>query len=818
MDYLKKLWPYLLALVVFATVACIYMSPALDGKIIATSDGVQGRAACKESWDFLAETGHSAYWTGSMFSGMPTYQIGGNRFMADEWVGPLRKFLQLGHGNALFIVLFYCVGFFALLRSMKVDKWLAIVGALATAFSSYFFIIIAANHHAKTSTLALMSMALAGMYLIFHGHRKTGAVLALLGTMAGYYPHPQMTYYLCFIYAAFGAAELYTAIVEKKLKMFMANALIALACLGIGVGTGTAATFSNLEYAKETMRGGHSDLVKSNDATNRTEGLDLDYATAWSYGIDECWTFLIPNYMGGSSNYDLGKDSQLFQSMVKKGVPRSQAQQFCQSAPMYWGDQPFTSGPVYMGAIVCLLFLLGLMIVKGPYKWAILAVTLISVTLSWGHNWMWFTRLWFDYVPMYNKFRAVSSILVIAEITMPLLGFLALREIVEAKRRASAEELKAIGQKVLYACGGLMALLFIALATTSGFTSANDAQMPEWLVPMLADARQAMFKADVWRSLAFVFTAGGILWLYVRSERFQSTAALAIVLGALVLLDMWPVDKRFMNDGTFSAANSYEKTFKEKPWERQILANEKDPNFRVFNLTVSPFNDATTSYRLKSIGGYSAAKLRRYQDIIEQHLAKMHQPVIDMLNTKYFIVPDNANGNAPVVQFNPGAMGNAWFVADAKVVNTPNEECDALMQVDLHSTAVIGQDFAQYAIGHNNDSTATVRLTSYAPNRLEYEAQNAEKATLVFSEIYYPYGWKAYVDDKETDIFRVNYLLRAINVEPGSHHIRMEFVPDSVRRGNILSMIFVVLMYGIILFCIGKGARDWYIGQKHTAE
>ena len=261
-----------------------------------------------------------------------------------------------------------------------------------------------------------------------------------------------------------------------------------------------------------------------------------------------------------------------------------------------------------------------------------------------------------------------------------------------------------------------------------------------------------------------------------------------------------------------------EKTFKEKPWERQILANEKDPNFRVFNLTVSPFNDATTSYRLKSIGGYSAAKLRRYQDIIEQHLAKMHQPVIDMLNTKYFIVPDNANGNAPVVQFNPGAMGNAWFVADAKVVNTPNEECDALMQVDLHSTAVIGQDFAQYAIGHNNDSTATVRLTSYAPNRLEYEAQNAEKATLVFSEIYYPYGWKAYVDDKETDIFRVNYLLRAINVEPGSHHIRMEFVPDSVRRGNILSMVFVVLMYGIILFCIGKGARDWYIGQKHTAE
>ncbi|MBE6332194.1 MAG: hypothetical protein E7070_07820 [Bacteroidales bacterium] len=808
MNYLKKLWPYLLALGVFVAVSCIYMSPELDGKIIATSDGVQGRGACKESWDFLAENGRSAFWTGSMFSGMPTYQVGGNRFMSDTFIGPIKRTLLHGHESPLFIVLLYCVAFFTLLRSMKVDRWLAIVGALATAFSSYFFIIIAASHNGKTSTLALMSVALAGMYLIFHGHRKTGAVLSLLGTMAGFYPHPQMAYYVCFIFAAFGAAELYLAIVGKEVKKFCLNALLALATLGIGIGTGTAATFANLEYAKETMRGGHSDLVKSTDATNRTEGLDLDYATAWSYGIDECWTFLIPNYMGGSSNYPVGSDSELCQSMIKKGVPRSSAQQFCQSAPMYWGPQPFTSGPVYMGAVVCLLFLLGLMVVKGPYKWALLAVTVLSICLSWGNHWMWFTRLWFDHVPMYNKFRAVSSILVIAEITMPLLGFLALRELVEAKRQSLADNLKLMGNRVLLSGGILVGLLLVALAATSGFSAASDSQMPEWLVPMLVDARKAMFKADVWRSMGFVVAATALLWCYVRSERFKGTAVLAVALGALVMLDMWPVNQRFMNDATFTAGNSFERAFKEKAWEKQLIAQDKDPHYRVFNLTVSPFNDATTSYRMKSIGGYSAAKLRRYQDIIEQHLAKMHQPVIDMLNTKYFIVPDNANGNAPVVQYNPGAMGNAWFVRDVMVVDTPNAECDALMQVNLHTTAIVGQDFAQYAIGQNADSTASVRLTSYAADCLEYEAQNAEKATLVFSEVYYPYGWKAYVDDKETDIFRANYLLRAINVEPGHHRIRMEFRPDSVAKGNTLSMVFVVLMYGIILFCIGKGIYD----------
>ena len=804
MDYLKRIWPYLLAFMVFVAVACIYMSPVFDGKVIASTDGVQGRAAVHECVEYSQQTGNYSWWTGSMFSGMPNYQIGGGRYMAIVKRRPLLKTLQWGHTNVLAIVLIYCLCFFALVRSMKVDKWLSIVGALAITFSSYFFIIIAANHHGKTSTLALMSLALSGFYLIFNGHRKTGICLSMIGTMAGFYPHPQMAYYLCFIFAAFGAAELLKAWKNKAWKSFAINCLLALAALGIGVGTGTSATFANLEYAEETMRGGHSDLVKSSDADNKTKGLDLDYATAWSYGIDECWTFLVPDYMGGSSNYNVGSDSELFKDMIKQGVPKKSAEQFCKNVPTYWGDQPFTAGPVYMGAIVCMLFLLGLFVVKGPYKWALLVVTLLSVMLSWGYHFMGLTRFFFDNVPMYNKFRAVSSILVIAEITMPLLGFLALQSLVEAKK--VGEDLS---KKVLTAGGIVVALALVCLMFTSGFEGRSDAQMPEWLTPMLVDARRAMLSADCWRSIIFVALGTAVVWFYTKSQKF-TTPLLAIVLGVLVLADMWPVAKRFMNDSHFSQGNAYEKEFKMQPWEKQILDSDKDPNFRVFNLTASPFNDARTSYYLKSIGGYSAAKLRRYQDLIDQHLSKMHMPVINMLNTKYFIVPDQDTG-APMVQLNPDAMGNAWFVEKIVEAKTPNEECDMLMTLDLHREAVVGSDYINNVSDLNPgaDSLAHISLAKYTPEYIEYDAECSKPGTVIFSEIFYPHGWKAIVDGKPADLYRANYMLRAMNLEPGKHHIRLEFRPESVAKGNTISMTFVILMYliiaGILLSNLRKG-------------
>ena len=822
MNYIKKLWPYLVALIVFTVVACVYMSPVLDGMIIATSDGVQGRAAVHEAAEYFQQTGNRTWWTGSMFSGMPNYQIGGGRFEAHNWMLPIRNVLLWGHNNVIAIVLFYCLGFFALIRSMKVDKWLSIVGALAIAFSSYFFIIIGANHHSKTSTLALMAAVIAGFYLIFHGHRKTGICLTMICSAVGFFPHPQMSYYMCFIIGFFWLAELFSVIFSKKevtnenslpsregkgCVPFVISSLIFALAFGIGLGTGTGATFTNLEYAEETMRGGGSDLAKDNDSENKTKGLDLDYATAWSYGIDECWTFLIPNYMGGSSNYNVGSDSPLCEMMISQGVQRKQAEQFCQSLPTYWGTQPFTAGPVYMGAVICLLFVLGLLIVKGPYKWALLGVTLLSVMLSWGHNWMPLTKLFFDVVPMYNKFRAVSSILVIAEVTMPLLGFLALKRLCEDKG------VKDMGKSVLTAGGIVVALLFIAMMTTSGFTSPNDEQMfsqlPEWLADGLILQRQSMFQMDVWRSMFFVLITTALLFAFARSRKFNSVPALAAILGVLVLADMWPVDKRYMNDSMFSKGNSFDLAFKMQPWEKQILDNDKDPNFRVMNLAVSTFNDARTSYRLKSIGGYSAAKLRRYQDLIDEHLSKMHWPVIDMLNTKYLIVADRQTGETGV-QLNPNAMGNAWFVDTLVVVDTPNQECDGLMQYDLHNTAVLDKEFAdnlngypEYAqIVNPTDSTASVVLTKYTPEYIEYDSQSSQDGTIVFSEIYYPHGWQALIDGEKVDHFRVNYLLRALNVPAGQHHIRFEFRPESVEKGNMLSMAFVIAMYLIIIGCV----------------
>jgi len=815
MNIFKKSWPYLLAFLVFAIVACLYMSPVLDGKVIATTDGIQARAAQHEGMAYYETTGNRSWWTGSMFSGMPNYQIGGGRFTADDWTAPFKHVLLWGHRNVIAIVLIYCIAFFALMRSMKVDKWLSIVGALAIAFSSYFFIIIGANHHSKTSSLALMSVVAAGFFLIYNGHRKTGVVLTMLCTAAGLYPHPQMAYYICFIIGFFFLAELAKAAINKTWKAFGISTLIFGASFLIGAGTGTAATFSNLEYANETMRGGHSDLEKAKDGENKTKGLDLDYATAWSYGVDECMTFLIPDFMGGSSNYNIGKESDLCKDMIKQGIPRKSAEQFCENVPTYWGDQPFTAGPVYMGAIVCFLFVLGLMLVKGPYKWALLAVTLLSVMLSWGNHWMWFTKIFFDYVPMYNKFRTVSSILVIAEVTMPLLGFLGLKQIVDGIKDGTLTKKSA--QKAVYVAagvtGGLCLIVALFGSSLCTLTSPNDPtmfqQLPDWIVEGILMQRQSMLVGDAWRSLGFIVLAAVLVWFYATSGKLK-TWMLALVLGVLVLADMWPVNKRYMNDEMFSKAASYTNAFKMQPYEKQILDNDKDPNFRVFNLSANTFNDARTSYYLKSIGGYSAAKLRRYQDLIDQHLSKMHWPVIDMLNAKYIIF-QNKEDQQPQVQLNPNAMGNAWFVESLVEAATPNEECDKLMEVDLHKQAIVGKDYASSVKDMNPgvDSLAYVKLTEYTPEYIEYDAQTSKPGTIVFSEIFYPYGWKAIVDGKPVEHYRVNYMLRALNVDAGTHHIRFEFRPDSVAKGNTISMTFVILMYliiaGIVASCfIGK--------------
>ena len=802
-NLLQRYGAYIVSLVIFVAIAYIYCAPALEGKVVQSGDSTNAAAAVHEVGEYTKTTGDNSFWTGSMFSGMPNYQIGGGHYEANAWLKPFRKIMLKGHWSAPWILIIYFVCFYLLMRAFNINKWLSIVGALATGFSSYFFIIIQAGHNTKTSSIALITVVAAGFYLIFRKRYGLGVVLTMLFTAIGFGNHPQMSYYLFMMIGLFFFAELYIHIKEKRYKDFVVGSLLFFGSLAIGLGTGSSTIFVNKEYAEQTMRGGHSDLEKTSDAENKTKGLDLDYATQWSYGIDETLSFIIPGVMGGASTYDVGRDSELYKSLVQHGVPRQSAAQFCANVPLYWGEQPFTAGNVYMGAIVCFLFVLGLLIVKGPYKWAILAATLFSVFLAWGHNFMPLTELFFKYFPMYNKFRAVSSILVVAEIAMPLLGFWAIKELMDGE--ISREK----AFKGIYIAGGVTAGLCLFIALFGGmlfdFTSPMDAsyaaQLPEFVYLGILDERVALMKGDAWRSFLFIALAVATLWAY--TKEWLKWGYMVAILGVLVVADMCPVNRRYFNDSHFVTKKSNKNAFQMLPYEQQIL-QDQDPHFRVFNLTTNTFNDARTSYYLKSIGGYSAAKLRRYQDLIDQHISKMNWNVIGMLNAKYIIVPDKKSGQAQV-QHNPYAMGNAWFVDTLLVAENANEESNALNYLDLTTTAVLDKEFAEYVTDFTpeRDPMASVRLTKYTPRYLDYEYSTNTPGTIVFSEIYYPYGWKATIDGQPVDIFRVNYMLRAINVPAGNHTIHMEFDPDSVKKGDTIAMVCIVIMYATILIVIG---------------
>ena len=796
----KKIAPELAIVGIFIIASALYFFPALQGKIIYGGDNINGTAAVQEGWNYYEQTGEMSYWTNAQFSGMPAYQIGGFRYKANQFLQPVYWFFHWGARNVYFLMLFYLIAFYALMRSFKVDKWLSLAGSFAITLSSYFFVIIAATHNAKSIAITWMTMALVGFLLTMRHKYALGAILMMFFIPLGFYIHPQMAYYICMLIGVLYIAELYIHIRDKKWKELGIATLVFAASFAVGLGIGASGFFANREYAKETMRGGHSDLEKVTDETNKTEGLDLDYATAWSYGKSETMTFLIPNYMGGASGYNVGEKSVLYQELVRAGVPRSQAKQFCKGAPTYRGEKAFTSGPVYMGAIICFLFLLGLMIVSGPYKWALLVATLFSLFLSWGKNMMWLTEFFFTYFPMYNKFRAVESILIVAEITMPILALLGVQQLVNDKEKSNRNSIYVL------VAGGITALVCLVCALfgnsictfTSSYDNSWKGQVGDQIYQMILDQRAAMMMDDAWRSFGFVLAATALLFFYVK--RPFKTIYLGLALTALIIIDMWPVDKRFCNDSQFVTVKERDKAFKIQPWEQQIL--QDNDYYRVFNLTVSPFNDARTGYRLHNVGGYSAAKLRRYQDLIDEHLSKMNMNVYNMLNTRYFVV--NGRDGGPQAQYNPEAFGSAWFVDSILVVNNANEESDALRTLDLRKVAVMDSTFARHAISRTAaDPTAAVSLTAYSPKKLEYLASCAEEKTLVFSEIYYPYGWKATIDGEAADIFRVNYMLRAMNVPAGEHKIVMVFDPDSVRKGNYIAFSCIAILILTILGSLG---------------
>lgn len=800
-NLIKKLWPYAAGLLIFIALAVIYCWPMLEGKVINQPDVKNWEGMAHEALEYKEQTGEATYWTNSMFSGMPTYQIT-MRTPANTFIGKIGNFLHLFFPSVLGIIMGYFIGFFIMLRAFGVNKWISIIGSLAIAFSSYFFIILAAGHESKAETLGYLAPVIGGFFLIFRKKYYWGIPLIAIYTALGLTRHPQMSYYIFLMLGVFGIAEIYIHIKEKRYKDLGIGLLLFCVAVGIGLGTRYGVTKANSQYLKETMRGGHSELTSAEnpELEKNSSGLSLEYATQWSYGIDETMTLLIPNFMGGSSHYNLGEKSDTYQEMIKNRVPAQTAKSYSEALPMYWGDQPFTSGPVYVGAIVCFLFVLGLFVVKGPYKWALLAATLFSIFLSWGHNFMGFTKLFFNYFPMYDKFRAVSSILVVAEIAMPLLGFLAIKAIMDKKLDKS----KII--KSLYYSAGITAGICLIFAlfgkTMFSFSAASDAnlfsQMPAWFGDAIIADRASMLTKDAFRSFIFIVLAAALLWCYVQEKAKFSVFVAA--LGILIVADMWPVNKRYFGEEYFISKKENARHFAKLPYEEQIL-QDKDPHFRALNLTTSTFNDARTSYYLKSIGGYHGAKLRRYQDLINEHISKNNFNVLNMLNTKYFIV--NHQGQA-VPQRNYGAFGNAWFVDTLLIANNPDEESEALRNIDLQTTAITDVKFNEFAANRvtPQDENAFIKLTSYAPNKLEYMAETSTDKTAVFSEIYYPNDWKVFIDDRPAEDFRVNYVLRALNIPAGKHQIRFEFRPDAIYKGEKISFLFIGIMLALTVFCI----------------
>ncbi len=825
-DFKAQILPTLLIILVFAVASIIYFYPAMEGKKVYAGDYINGSAAVQESVNFHKETGDYSYWTNGMFSGMPNYQVGGHGgFALDKMLQPIRWLLSWGNRNAIFVFLYYLIAFFLLLRAFKVNRWLSMAGAFAIAMSSYFFVIIAASHNGKCYSITWMTLVAVGFILTYRKKYTWGALLVMFFSYIGFYLHPQMSYYICMMIGMFWFAELAIARKSKDWKHFGIATTIFFASFVVGIGMGSANFFANKEYAEETMRGGHSDLAKAQDPTNKTKGLDFDYATQWSYGIDETMTLLIPNFEGGMSGYNVGENSTLYKELTDAGVQRSAAKQFCKSAPTYRGDKPFTSGPVYIGAIVCLLFVLGLLIVEGPYKWALLAATLFSITLAWGRHLAPWSHLFFDYFPVYNKFRAVESILIVAEITMPLLGFLALKTISEKK--IDYKRLLTMLGIATGITGGIcliVALLAGAIDVTSEYDASIKSQLPEFAYNAILAERTSMIRSDAWRSLLFVLMGAGLIFLYAKNlyqkSQPKATVWFGVALTALILTDLWTVDKRYCNNDMYVSQKELERPFEMKPYEKELLQDKS--HFRVLNLSGSAFNEARTSYYLKSIGGYSAAKLRRYQDLIDEHLVpemgplmtavvqtqgQLEQcagdslfPVLNMLNMKYAIVPLQGGQQIPVE--NPYAMGNCWFVNDVQLVGNANDEIAALDHINLHTTAVADSAFAEQLRLDQYDITPLmafdedeIQLTKYTPKRIDYQAQNEQNRVAVFSEIYYPYGWHIYLTDgegnlrNELPLARVNYMLRAAVIPAGTHTLAMVFDPESVHKGNTLSLI-----------------------------
>ncbi len=802
----KQVLPYLSAVAIFAVITLAYFSPLLEGKKLKQSDITQWKGMSKEISDFRESTGEEALWTNSMFGGMPAYQIS-VRYKGNV-LRYLDQLMQLYLPQPAGMLFLYMIGFFILLLVLKVDKWLAIAGAVAFAFSSYLFIIFEAGHNSKAHAIGYMAPVLAGIILTYRGRYLAGGIMAAIFlSLELLTNHLQITYYLMIIAGIFVVTELIGSIREKKLPGFAKATGVLLIASILALATNITSIWATYEYGKETIRG-KTELTS--EKTNRTSGLDKDYATGWSYGVMETFTMLIPNFNGGSSQGALTEKSNVYKTLKENNIDSNQAKNIIKALPLYWGTQPGVAGPVYIGAIIMFLFVLALFVVDNRFKWWLLAATVLSILLSWGKNFMPLTDFFLHYVPGYNKFRAVSMTLVIAELCIPLLAILGLQKVISGdidRKKLSKYLYYSIG-----ITGGIS--LFFALAGSSifSFAASVDANLPEWLIEPLRQDRAAILSADAFRSLVFILLAGAAIWAMINKVVIKTPLVLFSVLIMLFLIDMWTVNRRYLNNDSFVRKSVDAVPFQPSVAD-EIIMKDKDPNFRVFNQTVgNPFADASTSYFHKSLGGYHGAKLRRYQELIDLHLAKGNMNVYNMLNTKYFIVPD-PQGGQPQMQINMEALGNVWFVNNARMVNNADEEINALTDFVPTETAVYDKRFASQLEGRiiSKDSTATISLTDYKPNHLTYKSQTGSDQLAVFSEIYYDKGWNAYIDGKSAPYFRANYVLRAMIVPTGSHTIEFKFEPKVYATGEKIAYASSILLVLLALGTLGLMA-------KHSTE
>jgi hypothetical protein len=814
--FFKLVTPYLVALFVFVGITLVYFSPMLEGKKLKQHDIEMYKGMSKEIADFRASTGEEPLWTNSMFGGMPAWQI--SVLYSGNLMGYVDQILTLGLPSPAKYLFLYFLGFFILLLVLKVDPWLSIAGAIAFAMSSYFFIILGAGHTSKAHAIGYMAPVLAGIILAFRGKYWKGALLTAvalaLEIRAG---HLQITYYLLLMVIVYGIFKLVDAIINKTMPSFLKAAGFLIVAAILAVFTHSTNLWATYQYGKDTMRG-KPELTK--EKSIKSNGLDRDYITNWSYGQQETWSFLIPNAKGGASgvlgNVDAIKEADpVYRSMI------------AQQTNAYWGDQPGTSGPVYVGSILVFLFVLGMFFMKGPLKWTLFTMTVLSILLSWGHNLMWFTDIFIDYVPGYNKFRAVTMTLVIAELAIPLLGIMALNELIK-NPGIFKEKINSF-----YISLGLTAgvvLLFYMLPTTffsflssqeqaqfnSMLGGADGAQVAAYLENLEA-VRVSLFRSDALRSLFFILAAAGFVYLYLinKLNRVWLIAGVAL----LILVDMFSVNRRYLNNDNFIRARVADQPFKPSK-ANQFILQDHDPDFRVLDLTQSTFNDASASYFHKSIGGYHGAKLQRYQDLIEYYIQnemqsiigvlsnqptmdkinKMFygQQVLNMLNTRYVMYNPDAQ---PLI--NPAAFGEAWFVDSVVIVPTADEEIAALGKHALEKTAIVDKRYENQLSAKSWSGDAAIQLISYQPNHLTYQTELTQDRLAIFSEIYYENGWNAYLDGTKVPYLRANYVLRGMLIPMGKHVVEFKFEPTVWVIGERISFAASLLLILLVVASIG---------------